>query len=202
MSSFVKVDKMTEQLISILCAGYKGNYVIKSDDVEIPKYMNSNLKTLFNVLQEHGLISGYSYYISGNWLLNIYPCLFTYFEDNKENMKKESYNVNNFYGNLAGVQIQQGTSNSQQTQKNARQFDFEEVDRIVKNIKKYDDMFDTEFGDKAVELRAKLNDIETLLSSKQDPCKIRMLLLDIKNLAIGIGGSLIASGIVSQIPHF
>lgn len=202
MSSFTEVDETTEQLISILCAGYKGNYKIINDDVEIPEYMNVNLKILFDTLKRNSLISNYYYYVSGSWGLSIYPCLLTYFEDKRKNNEKDSYNVNNFYGNLTGVQVQQGTSNSQQTQNITSQLDFDEVNRIVKNIKKYDDMFDAEFGDKAAELRTKLDDIENLLKKKQDPSKIKTLLLDIKNLAIGISGSIIASGIVSQISFF
>ena len=81
-------------------------------------------------------------------------------------------------------------------------FDFDAVGDIIKNIKKYDAMFDAEFGDKATELRDKLDNIEELVKNKENPSKIKTLLIELKNLAVGITGSLIASGIAAQIPGF
>ena len=48
----------------------------------------------------------------------------------------------------------------------------------------------------------KLDEIETLIKSKENPSKIKALLLELKNLAVGVTGSLIASGIAAQIPMF
>lgn len=73
---------------------------------------------------------------------------------------------------------------------------------IIENIKKYDGMFDVEFGDKASELREKIAGLEELIEKRENPSKIKMLLTELKNLAIGVTGSLIASGIVAQIPIF
>lgn len=63
-------------------------------------------------------------------------------------------------------------------------------------------MFDAEFGDKASELREKIAGLEELIEKRENPSKIKMLLTELKNLAIGVTGSLIASGIVAQIPIF
>lgn len=60
-------------------------------------------------------------------------------------------------------------------------------------------MFDSEFGEKATELRNKLDSIEELVRNKNNPSRIKELLLDVKNLALGTAGSLIASGIVGLI---
>ena len=99
--------------------------------------------------------------------------------------EKQSYNTNNFYGDVTGVQIQQGTVNSSQTQTITQDFDYGAISDIIENIKKYDGMFDAEFGDK-----------------RENPSKIKKLLTELRNLAIGVTGSLIASGIAAQIPIF
>ena len=60
-------------------------------------------------------------------------------------------------------------------------------------------MLDAEFGADATELREKVEEISTLVHKQENPSKIKVLLGDIKNLAIGVGGSLIASGILSLL---
>lgn len=116
--------------------------------------------------------------------------------------EKQSYNTNNFYGDVTGVQIQQGTVNSSQTQTITQDFDYGAISDIIENIKKYDGMFDAEFGDKASELRGKIAGLEALIEKRENPSKIKMLLTELRNLAIGVTGSLIASGIAAQIPIF
>ena len=44
--------------------------------------------------------------------------------------------------------------------------------------------------------------LEELVKKKENPSKIKLLLTELKNLAIGVSGSLIASGIAAQIPMF
>ena len=63
-------------------------------------------------------------------------------------------------------------------------------------------MLDAEFGDKASELREKIVSLEELIEKRDNPSKIKLLLTELKNLAIGVTGSLIASGIAAQIPIF
>ena len=149
------------------------------------------------------MISSYAYYIPGCWEVTILPCMLTYFERKEIAVmeEKQSYN-NNFYGDVTGIQIQQGTVNSTQNQTITQDFDYDSVNEVIKNIKKYDAMFDSEFGDKATEVRNKLDSIEELLKNKENPSKIKALLIELKNLAVGITGSLIASGIAAQIPMF
>lgn len=64
---------------------------------------------------------------------------------------------------------------------------------------KYDEMLDSEFGESASELREKMEEISVLVQRQENPSKIQVLLGDIKNLAMGVGGSLIASGILSLL---
>lgn len=108
-------------------------------------------------------------------------------------------NTNNFYGETSGVQIQQGTNNSSQEQTIAQDFNYEKVKEILEQIKKYDSMFDEEYGENAPELRNKIEEIEVLLQKRENPNKIKVLLTEIKNLSVGVIGSLIASGIVVAI---
>ena len=72
----------------------------------------------------------------------------------------------------------------------------------LENIKKYDSLLDDEFGDKASDLRGKIVELEELIEKRENPSKVKILLAELKNLAIGVSGSLIASGIAAQIPLF
>ena len=51
----------------------------------------------------------------------------------------------------------------------------------------------------ALEIRNKIDEIEDLVQKKENPSRIKTLLSDIKNLSIGVTGSLIASGIVTLL---
>lgn len=108
-------------------------------------------------------------------------------------------NTNNFYGEATGIQIQQGTNNSLQEQTITQEFNYAKVKEVLEQIKKYDSMFDEEYGEKALELRNMIEEIEVLLQKRENPSKIKMVLTEIKNLSIGIAGSLIASGILATI---
>ena len=108
-------------------------------------------------------------------------------------------NTNNFYGEATGIQIQQGTNNSLQEQTITQEFNYAKVKEVLEQIKKYDSMFDEEYGEKAPELRNMIKEIEVLLQKRENPSKIKMVLTEIKNLSIGIAGSLIASGILATI---
>ncbi len=108
-------------------------------------------------------------------------------------------NTNNFYDKVTGVQIQQGTNNPSQEQTVMQEFDYDKLTKILEQIKKYDSTFDTEYGEKAPELRSKIDEIETLVQKRENPSRIKVLLADIKNLSIGVAGSLIASGIISLV---
>lgn len=108
-------------------------------------------------------------------------------------------NTNNFYGEATGIQIQQGTNNSLQEQTITQEFNYAKVKEVLEQIKKYDSMFDEEYGEKAPELRNMIEEIEVLLQKRENPSKIKMVLTEIKNLSIGIAGSLIASGTLATI---
>jgi hypothetical protein len=199
------LDNSSEELVSLISKGYaREDYQVTNNDVEIPAYFENDLALEFEKLKQYGLISNYGYYIIGCWEITIMPSLLTYFERKESAImqEKQSYNTNNFYGDVTGVQIQQGTVNSSQSQTITQDFDYGAVSDMIGNIKKYDGLLDAEFGDKAEELREKIASLEELVAKRENPSKIKLLLTELKNLAVGVTGSLIASGIASQIPMF
>ena len=112
-----------------------------------------------------------------------------------------SNNKNNFFGNVSNIQIQQGTINSNQTQSVVlnESIDFDMVEAFVSRIKRYEAHFDEEYGQQAVLLREKLEEISVLAQKREKPNKIKSLLLELKNLSVGVAGSLIATGIVEGV---
>lgn len=197
------IDKTAEELVNIICNGYRrDDFKVTNKDVEIPEYLGRDLQFEFEKLKQYGLLSQYAYYISGCWEISILPSMLSYLQDKEEAMNQEqktSSYTNNFYGDVSDIQIQQGTTNSTQAKTVNNGFDYEAVDKIIEQIKKYDGMLDAEFGADATELREKVEEISTLVHKQENPSRIKVLLGDIKNLAIGVGGSLIASGILSLL---
>lgn len=113
----------------------------------------------------------------------------------------DEYIINNFCGSVSNIQLQQGTVNSTQTQTitNMKTLDFDKVSEFVTKIKKYDTLLEDEYGDKAAEVRQKITEIDTLVQKKENPSKVKGLLMELKNLSVGVAGSLIATGIVEGI---
>lgn len=199
------LDSIAEELVSLICEGNcRDNYMVTNNDVVIPAYLEKDLALEFEKLKQYGLISQYGYYITGCWEITILPSLLNYFERKEKAMmeNKQSYNTNNFYGNATGIQIQQGTVNSSQNQTITQGFNYEEIEKFIERIKKYEGLFDSEFGDKADELRNTITGLEELVEKRENPSKIKRLLSELKNLVVGVTGSLIASGIAAQIPLF
>lgn len=199
------LDNSSEELVSLICKGYcRDDYRVTNSDVEIPTYLKCDLPLEFEKLKQYGLISNYRCYISECWEITILPGLLNYFTRKEKSIlqEKQSYNMNNFYGDITGVQIQQGTIDSSQTQTIIHDFDYGAISDMIENIKKYDGMFDAEFGDKASEIREKIAGVEEIIEKRENPSSIKMLLIELKNLAVGMTGSLIATGIVAQINTF
>lgn len=112
-----------------------------------------------------------------------------------------SNNITNILGSGSNIQLQQETFNSSQTQTivSEETLDFEKIIEFVNKIKKYDNILDDEFGNKATEIREKITDIENLAKKKENPSKIKILLNELKKLSIGVGQGLIATGIAEGI---
>ena len=108
------------------------------DFKEIPNILQ-NIKTILDDLKMHGCISdNSSMYVTGE--MDIYLTMegIEYFKD-KKGVEQMSSNVNNFYGPVNNMQMQQGTINSTQTQTiTTESVDFDKVAEFVEKIKKYD----------------------------------------------------------------
>lgn len=169
---------------------------------EIPN-IEFNIGNIMDDLKVHNCISSNStVFISGEVQVILTTDGIEYFKDKEMQMRenqKITNNTNNFYGEVTGVQIQQGTVNSSQSQSVNQGFNYDEVAEIIQKIKKYDSFFDDEFGENALEMRNKIGEIENLVQKKENPSRIKILLNDVKNLSIGAAGSLIASGIVTLL---
>ena len=169
---------------------------------EIPN-IEFNVGNIMDDLKLHNCISGNStVFISGEVQVILTIDGIEYFKEKEIQMRENqriTNNTNNFYGEVTGVQIQQGTVNSSQSQSVNQGFDYAEVAEIIEKIKKYDSFLDDEYGENALEIRNKIDEIEYLVQKKETPSRIKTLLSDIKNLSIGVTGSLIASGIVTLL---
>lgn len=172
------------------------------DFKEIPN-IQMNIKSILDDLKIHGCISdNSSMYVTGE--MDIYLTIegIEYFKD-KERMNQPdqmSSNVTNFYGPVNNMQMQQGTVNSTQTQTiSTESIDFEKVAEFIERVKKYDPLLEDEYGEQAADVREKLDEISSLVQKKESPGKIKSLLMELKNLSVGVGGSLIATGIVEGI---
>ena len=169
---------------------------------EIPN-IEFNVGNIMDDLKLHNCISGNStVFISGEVQVILTIDGIEYFKEKEIQMRENqriTNNTNNFYGEVTGVQIQQGTVNSSQSQSVNQGFDYAEVAEIIEKIKKYDSFLDDEYGENALEMRNKIDEIEVLVQKEENPSRIKTLLSDIKNLSIGVTGSLIASGIVTLL---
>ena len=173
--------------------------------MEIPN-VKFNVKVILDDLKLCGCITkASSMYISGR--LEVYLTMegIDYFKDKEKQYQEARMSniTNNFCGNVSNIQLQQGTVNSTQTQTitDMETVDFDKVSEFVAKIKRYDPLLEDEFGDKATEVRQKITEIDTLVQKKENPSKVKMLLMELKNLSVGVAGSLIATGIVEGIKY-
>ena len=166
----------------------------------IPNY-SSNARTILNDLKTHDCISqGSSIDLAGIAYIELTQDGIDYFSNKSDGQKiSQQSNTINFYGDVMGMQLQQGTVNSTQTQTFEQYIDYDSIKEIVEEIRKYDKDLDDEFGDTAEIIRDKLNEIENLVDTKSNPSKLKQLLVELKNIAEGAVGSLIATGIVGLV---
>ena len=106
-------------------------------------------------------------------------------------------NINVSGGSI--VQIQQNSVNSTQTITPSKNFDYKAVSDFLNQIRRYP-MLSDEFGDDATKFEQLVAEAEEAIEHKEAPSKIKAVLDTMKDLMVGITGSLIASGIATQIP--
>lgn len=108
-------------------------------------------------------------------------------------------------GNVTNSQFQQGNVNSTQSMIIHNNFDYEQVLKTLAKINKSfeNSDFEEDFGDKSEELKRIVAETIEMVNRKEEPTKIKAALSTIKDLAVGVTGSLIATGIcglITQLP--
>ncbi len=108
-------------------------------------------------------------------------------------------------GNITGSQIQQGTINSSQTLTVQNNFDYDKVMDVLNKIQKATNSsdFQQEFMDKAQQFKDMVSDTIQMVQKNGEPTMIKIALSNLKNIAIGVGENIIASGIcglITQLP--
>ena len=157
------------------------------------------LRSLFKELIENEMISvmwadNYPYiiFVLANGI--------SFFEEKKMEQVEngESY-VNNFYGEIKGLQLQQGTFNSTQNQSMAQLMDISKIDELIDLIQKYDSYLETDYGlENANKVRESINELITMKEQK-DTKRANGILNYIRDLSANAGGGLIAAGVLQLI---
>lgn len=151
------------------------------------------VRSLFKELREAEMIS-VSWADNYPYILLILGNGLSYFEeknDGRNGLGGNSY-TNNFYGNTNGIQIQQGTTNSTQTQAVPHLLDAEQVDELIRMIKKYDAVLDNEYGaDEADKVREAANELEAAVKDGSSPKRAMGILSYIRDLSVNAGGGLL-----------
>lgn len=108
-------------------------------------------------------------------------------------------NINVSGGSISNLQIQQSSVNSSQTITPSQNFDYEAVSDFLNQLNKYS-MLNDELGENAVKFSQLVVEAEEAIKNKEAPSKIKTILTTMKDLMVGVTGSLIATGIATQIP--
>ena len=119
-------------------------------------------------------------------------------EKDLSNQEQDSYSVN-IQGNINGVQIQQGTTNSSQFQNVNQVFDYEKVAEILNEIDKYVPMFADIYGHDCEKAENALNEAKEAVVARENPSKIKKTLSILKDVSLRVSSSLIATGILTLL---
>ena len=103
--------------------------------------------------------------------------------------------------NANGIQIQQNSDNAQQFMTNSQEFDYDKTFDILNEIKEYFEypQFERTFQDKTDFVKQLVEEIVEAVKSKENPSLIKKSLTLLKDLTIGAGSSLIATGILGLL---
>ena len=103
--------------------------------------------------------------------------------------------------NANNIQIQQNSSKANQIMENCKGLDYEQAANVLKEISTYFDFpqFAQTFGDNSENIKVIVESTLEAINKREDEGIIKKSLNLLKNLAIGVGSSLIASGILAQL---
>ena len=161
------------------------------------------LRSLFKELKEAGMIS-ISWADNYPYILLLLGNGISYFDEKQmsEDYPSPNSNTNFFYGSVSGVQIQQGTVNSTQSQTITAPLDESKIIELINLIRKYDSVLDGEYGkENANKLRNAVTELESTRNKPNSEGKKRGLIAYIRDLSVNAGGGLIAAGILQLISN-
>jgi hypothetical protein len=151
------------------------------------------LRSLFNELSQAGLIK-LNWASDGIYIMNVLPKGLEYFNDIPEEVVANVVYNNNIYGDVKDTQIIQGYNNS--AQKNREEIpDIEKITELIAALKKYDGLFEEEFGKENARI---IREETENLSSDSSSIKSKALEI-LKEIFINDSGSVLASGFISLI---
>ena len=117
---------------------------------------------------------------------------------NYDIVRNNKANNVNFYGNVTGLQIQQGNNNKMKVSYDNSSLSPEEVKAFLLQLNSCQDQFPKEFGERSSELICAIDDAQTALDIGNTG-RLDKALTSIKNIAEGTTGSLLATGILSAL---
>lgn len=112
-------------------------------------------------------------------------------------MTDKTANSINFYGNVSGSQIQQGSNNQMHFTNNIA-VNEEKLQLFVEQLQQYKTLFPQEFGEKSGILVKALDDVQIALNTKNKTLLGESTKI-IKDVATGAAGSILASGILASL---
>ncbi|WP_373954932.1 hypothetical protein QNN95_16055 (plasmid) [Exiguobacterium acetylicum] len=122
---------------------------------------------------------------------------FSFSEEEKKEATKHNYNVNNFFGNAADIQIQQNVEHSTQTMNNTA--DMTKISEFVSQLQ--ENLTKTELS--IIQQKDIEAEIEEIKKEIKNPnplvSKLKKSFISIKATLEGAGGNLIASGLIHMI---
>jgi hypothetical protein len=124
----------------------------------------------------------------------------TFSEKEQEKASTTTYHITNNIGYMTNSQLQQHTINSNQTME-VKGFDYGQIKQFISEVKRNLEKLDIN-DDAKEELVTDIQTVELQLNSSKPKDKIiKEGLASIRNILEGIGGSLIASGLLEHFPN-
>lgn len=161
------------------------------------------LRSIFKQLKDKEMIDVFWADDIPNYLVVLEKGL-SYFEERdfykEKNFITNNY-ANNFYGDVSGIQIQQGNGGTQ-IQNNYKDVDFSKVNSIIQTLNKYDSVLDAEYGaETANDIRKHKKELITEMNTTKDKSRIRDILIYLRDVSVNVAGGVIASAIYQLIAN-
>lgn len=160
------------------------------------------LRSIFKQLKDKEMIDVFWADDIPNYLVVLEKGL-SYFEERdfyeEKNFITNNY-ANNFYGDVSGIQIQQGNGGTQI--QNNKDVDISKVNSIIQTLNKYDSVLDAEYGaETANDIRKHKKELITEMNTTKDKSRIRDILIYLRDVSVNVAGGVVASAIYQLIAN-